>query len=196
MTSTKSRPNITTELVVAAALDFIAEEGEENLSMRRLADKFGIQAASVYWYVASKDELLGRVADLLYERAASEVHGGFTISPQPTIQQRLIRYHRFLLNNPGAGMLLLSRPPVGESYAAFLGPFLDAMTGVEGYSLRDAKDLISVLLVYVHGCVASQQGPQASVPVMEGRPEKIDTRRFEMGLAILTAAWLLDGKED
>src|SRR6266852_5169839 len=49
--------------VVRAALALLDEVGLDDLTMRRLADRLGIKAASLYRHVRDKDELLALLAD-------------------------------------------------------------------------------------------------------------------------------------
>ncbi len=55
--------------VVRVALELLDEVGLEGLSMRRLADRLGVKAASVYWHVRDKEELL----DLVFDRVIGEI---------------------------------------------------------------------------------------------------------------------------
>jgi AcrR family transcriptional regulator len=55
--------------VVRAALELLDEVGLDGLSMRRLADRLGVKAASVYWHVRDKEELL----DLVFDRVIGEI---------------------------------------------------------------------------------------------------------------------------
>ncbi|WP_158635032.1 TetR/AcrR family transcriptional regulator [Tsukamurella asaccharolytica] len=45
--------------IVATATEIMAEEGYAGLSMRRLADRLGTSPMGIYYYFASKSELLG-----------------------------------------------------------------------------------------------------------------------------------------
>lgn len=51
--------------IVAAALALLDEAGLDGLSMRRLAERLGVKAASLYWYVRDKQELLELLADAI-----------------------------------------------------------------------------------------------------------------------------------
>lgn len=53
------------ELITEAALSLVDEIGFDRFSMRRLAERLGVQAASIYSHFASKDELLDAVANVL-----------------------------------------------------------------------------------------------------------------------------------
>jgi TetR/AcrR family tetracycline transcriptional repressor len=53
---------LSTEAIVDAAMRISAAEGYEAISMRRLADEFGVTAMALYGYVKTKRELLELVA--------------------------------------------------------------------------------------------------------------------------------------
>jgi AcrR family transcriptional regulator len=55
--------------IVAAAIEILDAEGFQALSMRRIAERLGVTAGSLYWHVATKDELLELAAD----RVAGEI---------------------------------------------------------------------------------------------------------------------------
>ena len=57
------RPSLSREAIVEAALRIIDVEGYDAVSMRRVAQEFGTGAASLYAYVANKDELMDLVVD-------------------------------------------------------------------------------------------------------------------------------------
>ena len=56
-------PALDQNQVVQAALNLLDEVGFDGLSMRNLAKALGIKAASLYWHVHNKQELLGLMAD-------------------------------------------------------------------------------------------------------------------------------------
>jgi TetR/AcrR family tetracycline transcriptional repressor len=58
---------LTRERLVDAALDLIKEEGMEGLSMRALADKLEVKAASLYWHVRDRRELIELLAEAILE---------------------------------------------------------------------------------------------------------------------------------
>ncbi len=51
-----------------AALELVQEDGLDALTMRTLADRTGVKAASLYWHVRDRDELLDLMADALLAR--------------------------------------------------------------------------------------------------------------------------------
>lgn len=59
----KQQPQISEDKILETSWQLLAEEGIEKFSMRRLADKLGIQAPSLYWYFKSKQALYQRLAN-------------------------------------------------------------------------------------------------------------------------------------
>ena len=56
------------QAVVDAALELLAESGIDALSMRALADRLGVKAASLYWHVRDKQQVLELLAEALLDR--------------------------------------------------------------------------------------------------------------------------------
>ena len=65
----KQRSGLTRERLVEAALALVDEEGLDGLSMRALADSLEVKAASLYWHVRDRRELLDLVAESLLDSA-------------------------------------------------------------------------------------------------------------------------------
>src|SRR6266853_1303100 len=57
--------------LVSEALGLIQEEGLDALSMRRLADRLKVKAASLYWHVRDRRELLELLAESILGRVAA-----------------------------------------------------------------------------------------------------------------------------
>jgi TetR/AcrR family tetracycline transcriptional repressor len=58
---------LTRDRLVLAALELIQEEGLEGLSMRALADQLEVKAASLYWHVRDRRELVELLAESILE---------------------------------------------------------------------------------------------------------------------------------
>ncbi len=61
--------------LVAAALELVDSEGLDALSMRGLADRLGVKAASLYWHVRDRRELLELLAEALLGRVPAPRSG-------------------------------------------------------------------------------------------------------------------------
>ena len=64
--STKRRTPLNRERVLRAAIDLADQGGFDSLTMRRLANELGVEAMSLYNHVASKDDLLDGMVDLVF----------------------------------------------------------------------------------------------------------------------------------
>jgi len=62
-----ARPRLSKERVRDAALRIADQGGLSGLTIRSLADELGAKPMSVYYYVASKDELLDLLVDVVFE---------------------------------------------------------------------------------------------------------------------------------
>ncbi len=69
------QPPLTRGRLVAAALDLVQEEGVDGLTMRALADRLAVKAASLYWHVRDRGELLELLADAILSRVP-QTEGG------------------------------------------------------------------------------------------------------------------------
>ncbi|MGH7776659.1 MAG: TetR family transcriptional regulator, partial [Candidatus Dormibacterales bacterium] len=68
-------PGLTRGGVVSAALDLLRTDGLDGLTMRALADRLGVKAASLYWHVRDRDELLDLVAAALLAEVGTPPRG-------------------------------------------------------------------------------------------------------------------------
>ncbi len=63
--SVSERLPLTRQRVLAAAVDLADEAGVEGLSMRRVGQRLGVEAMSLYNHVANKEDLLNGMLDLV-----------------------------------------------------------------------------------------------------------------------------------
>jgi AcrR family transcriptional regulator len=91
--------------VIDAAIRLADEGGIESLTMRRLALELGVEAMSLYYYIASKDEILNGIVDV--------VVGEFEL-PSPgadwkaALRRTATSAYEILLRHPWAASLVLS----------------------------------------------------------------------------------------
>jgi AcrR family transcriptional regulator len=60
-------PALSLERIVATAVDLLDTQGIDGLTMRRLADRLGSGAMSLYWHVDSKEEVFDLALDSVLE---------------------------------------------------------------------------------------------------------------------------------
>ena len=59
------RDTLNRERVLRAAIELADEHGIDALTMRELARRLGVEGGSLYYHVASKDDLLDGMTDLV-----------------------------------------------------------------------------------------------------------------------------------
>jgi AcrR family transcriptional regulator len=106
MTVVNPRRPLNRQRVLRAAADLADAEGIDALTMRRLGQKLGVEAMSLYNHVANKDDLLDGLVDLI----AAEV----SPAPEGEIWKAKLRHlavsiHATLLRHQWAGVLWVSR---------------------------------------------------------------------------------------
>lgn len=66
----RGEPPLSLERIVATAVELLDAEGIDGLKMRRLADRLGAGAMSLYWHVGNKDEVFDLALDAVLEYRA------------------------------------------------------------------------------------------------------------------------------
>ncbi|MGR9195869.1 TetR/AcrR family transcriptional regulator [Rhizobium leguminosarum] len=70
----RNEPSLSLERIVATAVELLDAEGVDGLKMRRLADRLGAGAMSLYWHVDNKEKVFDLALDSVLEyRAPPEV---------------------------------------------------------------------------------------------------------------------------
>lgn len=132
---TKNEPALDQAQIVQAALALLDEVGFDGLTMRSLADKLGIKAASLYWHVHDKQELLGLLAD---EICAPMREPDRTLPWRERLQEMAYEYRRILLAHRDAARVFAGGgAPSGPNQLRLSEIVLRALLDA-GFSHRDA----------------------------------------------------------
>ncbi|MCK8486640.1 TetR/AcrR family transcriptional regulator C-terminal domain-containing protein [Paenibacillus sp. MBLB2552] len=70
----KQQPQVSEDRILDASWGLLGDEGIEKFSLRRLADRLGIQAPSLYWYFKNKQDLYQRLANQVSKIILEEFH--------------------------------------------------------------------------------------------------------------------------
>jgi AcrR family transcriptional regulator len=122
------KPGLTIERIVKTAIALADEEGLEQLSMRKVAERLGTGAMSLYRYVPSKAELLDLMLDTIHgEDPQPDETGPW----RPRLHAAAHRGRALILKHPWMlGVSLGQRPPLGPniltSYDRFLSILADS----------------------------------------------------------------------
>lgn len=69
------RPPLTRDRVLQTALELADRDGIDGLSMRKLGQALGVEAMAVYYHLASKDQVLDGIVDLVFAEIHLPVEG-------------------------------------------------------------------------------------------------------------------------
>ena len=154
------------------ALALLDELGFEGLTMRRLAERLGVQAASLYNHVRDKYELLALMADALC--------GEVDLPPadrswRDTLEAIARDYRRVQLNHRDGARVLVSTPPVGPTRLSIIARVVAALHAA-GFSGAESADVANVFNTYLTGFVLDETqalpaGDRPNVPVEEMQPQ-------------------------
>ena len=146
------KPRFAVADVAAAAVEIADADGLGALSMRRVAERLGVSAMSLYTYVPGKAELI----DLMFDRVLAEAprdtvpldeaSGGWRDRLEAIARQNFALYQR----HPWLLQVATSRPPLGPNVVAKYDHDLRA---VDGVGLGDVEMDLVVQMVgdFVHG---------------------------------------------
>lgn len=109
----KARPPLTQDAIVEAALSVLERDGVDGLSMRAVADELGAGAATLYWHVGSKDELIELVIDRVF--AQIELPPPEPARWEEQLKEVAVEARRVLRRYRGVGALTLGRIPTGPT---------------------------------------------------------------------------------
>lgn len=110
------------ERVLEAAIILADEGGIESLTMRRLAQELGVEAMTLYYYVAKKDDILTAIVDMVLSQFELPSPGA---DWKAAIRHTAISTHDVLVRHPWAASLMLSS--TGASPARWR--YMDAILG-------------------------------------------------------------------
>lgn len=99
--------------MLRAAIKIADQSGIESLTMRRLAEELGAEAMSLYYHVASKEDLLDGIADAV----VAEINDAVAAIGAPSagagwktaVRQRILSARQVLLRHPWAPRVLETR---------------------------------------------------------------------------------------
>lgn len=110
MAKQAQRTPLSKERVLRAAMALADDGGIKAVSMRKIAQELGVEAMSLYNHVASKDEIVDGIVDLV----ATEIDLAPTGDDwKEAMRRRVISAHEVLLQHPWACSLWMSSETLG-----------------------------------------------------------------------------------
>jgi AcrR family transcriptional regulator len=128
MASEQQRIPLSRDRILHAALELADGAGIEALTMRRLGEELGYEAMSLYRHVASKDDLLDGMLDLVLAEWELPAADGDAVESIRTTARSV---HQGLRRHPWAARLLMTGAHIRPRRLAY-GEFLLAMLAKAG----------------------------------------------------------------
>jgi AcrR family transcriptional regulator len=135
--------------IVAAAVKVADAEGSGAISMRRIARELNAGAMSLYWHVASKDELLDLMLDAVegeQEFPAATGDWRTDLRAMALTQRSVLHRHQWLMDFIGG------RPPLGPNTLRNLELAM-AVSDTMGLDVTTSFNVLSTISTYVMGAV-------------------------------------------
>jgi TetR/AcrR family tetracycline transcriptional repressor len=134
---TIGRAELNRAAIVERALTVMDGEGPDAVTIRRIAQEFGVTPMALYWHVANKDELLAAMGDaLLADVTPPPATGSWSVQLRAVVEE-LIDH---LSQHPAAALLVFPRILVTEP-GLRITEFTLGLLEDAGFSREQAADL-------------------------------------------------------
>lgn len=146
------KETLSIEKIIHTSIEILNADGLDKLSMRTLASKLNIKAASLYWHFKNKDELLLYISEYITEQCDySDISG--TIREKLTTS--MIRYRSALKKIRDGVKIMELTPPVTPRRIEIINRIVDSISSL---GVPDSKLFISanILNNYVLAFVADE----------------------------------------
>ena len=150
--TTEPRAPLSTERVLRAAIALADQSGIESLTMRKLGQKLGVEAMSLYNHVANKDTILDGMVDVVVGDIEIPASG---TNWKTAMRHRSISAYAVLLAHPWAALLIMSRFNIGPGMTRYLDATLGRLRE-GGFSVEGALDAWHTLDSHLYGFTLQQ----------------------------------------
>ncbi len=163
-TTPKVKPELSRAAIVERALAIADLEGLDGVTIRRIAQEFGVTPMALYWHVKSKDELLDAVGDSFFDGiSASLPFRGPWDRQLAAVTDALIVALR---GHPAAARLAMPRVLAcdeGRTIAEYTLEFLRTA----GFGVTEAADIARTALQTAITLVTDHPGLETQTPAAE-----------------------------
>ncbi|HZG12948.1 TetR/AcrR family transcriptional regulator C-terminal domain-containing protein [Kurthia gibsonii] len=166
----KSQPQISEDKILEASWAILGEEGIEKLSMRKLAERLGIQAPSLYWYFKSKQDLYQRLANDIARIILSELKSEGEWKEQ--LHDFAVTTKNVLKRYPCSTQIMMMTLPNEPNLIRFTNRLLQC---VEDTSLTEEQKIqvVTTMLNYVYFFVLDDYQHQLNVAAMSKQRDEL-----------------------
>jgi AcrR family transcriptional regulator len=117
----ETRIPLSRERVLRAAIDLADAGGIESLTMRRLAQELGVEAMTLYYHVANKDDILTGMVDIVLSEFELPLRGA---DWKGEVRRTAISAHEVLVRHPWAASLVLTAAGISPARLRYMDSIL------------------------------------------------------------------------
>jgi len=133
--------------IVAEARQLLEAEGPEALTMRRLAERLGIRAPSLYKHLPNKETLEAAVIALGFEESAERFEAALATSRRRPLAALAAAYRAFALEHPHLYRLMTGGPLRRD----LLPPGVEARAAAPVLAAAGSQDRARAAFAFAHG---------------------------------------------
>lgn len=160
---------------MAEAVALLDEEGMDRLTMRRLAERLQAGATTLYWHVATKDDVIDLALDAVF--GETPVPARHTGRPRDDITELLDGWRTVMLRHPWtAAFPSRQRPLMGPNFLIWM-EFLQSALVRTGLPERRLNAATWVLYNHVMGATSTQSSLRLSAEDARAGQEYLENRR-------------------
>ena len=149
-------PGLSRARLVSSALSLVQKEGLEALTMRGLADQLNVKAASLYWHVRDRRELLELLAESILEQVPAARGGSW----RSLVVSAAAKLRSAAASQRDAGRILLEVPEAFSRSEVYL----NVKRRLEGAGLQPSEAAEVALLIMVHVISGSARAGEPAQP--------------------------------
>ena len=142
------------ERVLRAAIDLADEQGIDALTMRRLAQLLGVEAMTLYYHVANKDDILNGLVDIVLDEIELPSAGD---DWRPALRRTAISAHDVLVRHRWAASQMLLPGRTSEARIRYMEAILRTLRE-GGFTPRETDRAYHALESHISGFTLWQVG--------------------------------------
>jgi AcrR family transcriptional regulator len=173
--SAKPRVRLSRERVLRVAVQIADKNGIESLTMRNLAQRLGVEAMTLYHYVANKDDILKDIVDLVVSEIEVPSEGG---NWRAALRRSASSAHQVLLRHPWACSLMMSPARIGPARLRYMESLLGRLREA-GFSAEMTHHAYHALDSHILGFTMWEVGYSTGIKEL---PDSGATLRRQMSL--------------
>lgn len=164
-----SAPPLSKDAIAEAGLAVLERDGLDGLSMRKVAAELDVRAASLYWHVRDKQDLLDLLADALLRDMDMNWSGD---DWRERMRGAARCYRRCITSHRDAIRVLAGRFTAGPNTLRAMELVLSTLRDA-GFSKGDAAHgLYLIMVAYVQGFVSQETAPMNAAEASGATPEQ------------------------